>query len=64
MARIEWNQMIKEQVLILKVKYDDSYNQTPHTWNWTELLGSEHEVEVMNHSSCSEVKDANMSVRS
>jgi hypothetical protein len=56
--------MIKEQVLILKVRYEDSYNQTPHTWNWTELLGSEHEVEVMNHSSCSEVKDANMSVRS
>ena len=49
--------MIKEQVLILKVKYDDSYNQTPHTWNWTELLGSEHEIEVMNHGGTAEVSE-------
>lgn len=41
--------MIKEQVLILKVAYDDEQDQTPHTWNWTELLGGDHEVEVMNH---------------
>jgi hypothetical protein len=41
--------MIKEQVLILKIKYDDEYEQTPHTWNWTEMLGSDYEVEVLNH---------------
>lgn len=41
--------MTKEQVLILKVRYDEDYDQTPHTWNWTELLGSDHEVEVLNH---------------
>ena len=43
--------MIKEQVLILKVKYDDDHDQTPHTWNWTELLNTDHEIEVMNHGS-------------
>lgn len=41
--------MTKEQVVILKVRYDEDYDQTPHTWNWTELLGSDHEVEVLNH---------------
>lgn len=41
--------MIKEQVLILKVKYDDEQDQTPHTWNWTELLKTDFEVEVLNH---------------
>lgn len=48
--------MIKEQVLILKVRYDEDYDQTPHTWNWTELLGSDHEVEVLNHGSSEKVR--------
>lgn len=43
--------MTKEQVVILKVRYDEDYDQTPHTWNWTALLGSDHEVEVLNHGS-------------
>jgi len=42
--------MIKEQVLIIKVRYDDR-DKSPHTWNWTELLNTGHEVEVMNHGS-------------
>jgi hypothetical protein len=41
--------MIKEQVLILKVRYDDEKAQTPHAWNWTEVAGNGHEIEVMNH---------------
>lgn len=41
--------MIKEQVLILKVRYDDEKDHTPHTWNWTELVNKDHEIEVMNH---------------
>lgn len=41
--------MIKEQVLILKVRYDDEQGKAPHTWNWTELVHNDHEVEVMNH---------------
>jgi len=48
---------LKEQVLILKVRYDETYDQAPHTWNWGELLGSEHEVEVLNHGSTEIVDD-------
>lgn len=49
--------MIKEQVLILKVKYDDNHDQTPHTWNWTELLNTDYEIEVMNHGVAEPSKD-------
>lgn len=49
--------MIREQVLILKVKFDDELEKTPpHTWNWGELLNSSHEVEVLNHGSAEESK--------
>ena len=41
--------MIKEQVLILKVRYDDAQNQTPHTWDWSSIVDNGQEVEVMNH---------------
>lgn len=41
--------MIKEQVLILKVRYDDEHEQTPHTWNWSDLVRNDHEIEVINH---------------
>jgi len=40
--------MIKEQVLILKVKYEDEKG-APHTWNWTDLVSAGHEIEVLNH---------------
>jgi hypothetical protein len=49
--------MIKEQVLILKVRYDDDQDHTPHTWNWSQLVGDEHEIEVMNHGRSEEVKN-------
>jgi hypothetical protein len=49
--------MIKEQVLILKVKYDDEKSQTPHTWNWTEVVGNSHEIEVVNHGKAEIVRD-------
>jgi hypothetical protein len=41
--------MIKQQVIILKVTYDDELQHAPHTWNWTELVGNDHATEVMNH---------------
>ena len=41
--------MIKEQVLILKVRYDDEQNQTPNTWNWSGIVDNGQEIEVMNH---------------
>jgi len=43
--------MIKEQTLILKIKYDDEENRKPSTWDWAGLLNSDHEVEVLNYSS-------------
>jgi hypothetical protein len=46
---------LKEQVLILKVRYDESQGKSPHTWNWAELVGSDHEVEVLNHGSAETV---------
>jgi hypothetical protein len=49
--------MIKEQILILKVRYDDSHDQTPNSWNWSELVGSDHKVEVLNHGSAETVDD-------
>jgi len=49
--------MIKEQVLIIKVKYDDDQDHTPHTWDWSQLVGDEHEIEVMNHGRSEEVKN-------
>ena len=48
--------MIKEQVLILKVRYDDEQDNAPHTWDWSQLVGSDHEMEVMNHGKTEERK--------
>lgn len=48
--------MIKEQVLILKVRYDDEQDQTPHTWDWSSLVNSGHEVELMNHGASEPAK--------
>lgn len=47
--------MIKEQVLILKVKYDDSEEKSPHTWNWTGIVGGDNEVEVLNHGNSEKI---------
>lgn len=41
--------MTKQQVVILKVRYDDEQNNAPHTWDWTRIVGSNHETEVLNH---------------
>lgn len=48
--------MIKEQVLIIKVRYDED-EKNPHTWDWSSLIGSDHEVEVLNHGAAEEAKD-------
>ena len=49
--------MIKQQVVILKVKYDDENEHSPHTWNWTELVKNDHEIEVMNHGGAEIVRE-------
>jgi ribulose bisphosphate carboxylase small subunit len=47
--------MIREQVLIIKVRYDDEREKTPHTWNWSEFFGGKQEVEVLNHGAAAAV---------
>ena len=41
--------MIKKQVHILKVRYDDSVDDPPHTWDWSELVENGQVAEVLNH---------------
>jgi hypothetical protein len=50
--------MIKEQTLILKVRYDDEQNKSPHTWDWSGLIGNDCEAEVLNYSGSEDVKEA------
>lgn len=45
---------IKEQVLILKVRYESEEDRPPHTWDWSNLVGSDHHIEVMNHGATEE----------
>lgn len=47
---------VKEQILIIKVRYDSDYDRPPHTWDWSSLLGSDHDIEVVNHGAEEETK--------
>jgi len=46
--------MMKEQVLIIRVKYEDEEKSPPHTWDWTGLVDPTSRVEVLNHGGCEE----------
>lgn len=48
---------LKEQVLILRVQYDNEYDNPPHTWDWSALLGGDNLAEVVNHGTSEEVRD-------
>jgi hypothetical protein len=48
--------ILKEQILILKVRYEEG-ERSPHTWDWSSLIGSDHEVEVMNHGVSETIED-------
>jgi hypothetical protein len=48
--------MIKEQVLIIRVRYDDEDQKPPHMWDWMSLLNSDHDVEVLNHGNSEAVE--------
>lgn len=49
---------MKQQVLILKIKYDEQDNHAPQNWNWSELLGCKDDcVEVLNHGEIEELQD-------
>jgi hypothetical protein len=52
--------MIKEQVLILKVRYDDSKDDPPHTWGWSTLIDNGLAAEVLNHGAEEAVEDRDM----
>lgn len=41
---------MKEQILILKVKFDETDNYSPNNWNWSELIGCGKDcVEILNY---------------
>jgi hypothetical protein len=48
--------MIKEQIIILKVRYDDSQEKSPHTWDWTGIIGNDRQAEVLNHGATEDAK--------
>jgi hypothetical protein len=49
---------MKQQVVILKIKYDDQENFAPQNWNWSELLGCKNDcVQVMNYGTIEELPD-------
>jgi hypothetical protein len=49
---------IKEQVIILKIKYDPSESYEPRLWNWVELLKCKNDcVEVLNYGKSEVVAD-------
>jgi hypothetical protein len=49
---------IKEQVIILKIKYDPSESYEPRLWNWVELLKCKNDcVEVLNYGKSEVVTD-------
>lgn len=49
---------MKQQVVILKIKYDDTETCSPKSWNWSEILKCKGDcVEVMNYGRVEEVDE-------
>lgn len=48
--------MIKEQILILKVRYDDLQEKSPHAWDWSGIIGNDQQTEVLNHGPSEDAK--------
>lgn len=49
---------MKQQVLILKVKYDEEEIHSPKNWNWSELIGCKRDcVEVINYGAIEDVEE-------
>lgn len=47
---------MKQQVIIIKVKFDETENQSPKNWNWSQLLGCERDcVEILNYGDIEDV---------
>ena len=50
---------MKQQVLIMKIKYDDSTQHPPSSWSWPSLLKCEYScVEILNYGGIEGVVDA------
>ena len=45
---------MKEQIVILKIKFDENYGK-PQNWNWSELLGCDDCIEILNYGIIEEV---------
>ena len=49
---------MKQQVVILKIKYDETENYAPQNWNWSELIGCEKDcIQIMNYGGIEEIPD-------
>lgn len=49
---------MKQQVIILKVKFDENYNYAPQSWNWSELIGCDGDcVEILNYGVIERVRE-------
>ena len=50
---------MKQQVLIMKIKYDESTQHPPSSWSWPSLLKCEYScVEILNYGGIEDVVDA------
>ena len=55
---------MKQQVLILKVKYDETELYSPKNWNWSELIGCKGDcVEVVNYGTIEDVREEELHQR-
>jgi hypothetical protein len=49
---------MKQQVVILKVKFDDEHFE-PRSWNWSEVIGCDVDcVEVMNYGRVEDLEES------
>ncbi len=49
---------MKQQVVILKVKFDETENYSPQNWNWSELIGCKKDcVQVLNYGAIESVRE-------
>ena len=50
---------MKQQVLIMRIKYDESTQHPPSSWSWPSLLKCEYScVEILNYGGIEDVVDA------
>lgn len=56
--------MMKSQVVILKVKFDENESFPPKSWNWSELIGCNVDcVELMNYGAIEDLGESSSQER-